>query len=273
MEVEKIVPIVPEGGNTKTPSSTKKQISPSKNWCFTFNNYDDSSIVPIVPLFSEKCKKWYFAKEVGESGTPHLQGTVEFKTKLRPRSLGLDNRIHWEKRKGTWDEAYTYCMKEDGEKFFGGFRPKRPLKPLPCENLLYPWQEKLLDIIKKEPDDRTIYWIWDESGNVGKTTFMKYLMRFHGAIPLEGKKNDILHVATEHESDLYIYDIERSLESYVSYGSIEKIKNGCWMSGKYEGGIVDRNNPHLIVFANFSPDTEKLSLDRWFIKKIIDLDM
>lgn len=266
MDLCQSVPSVPEGGNNKTPSH------PAKHWCFTYNNYTEENICAIVPIFQSIAKKYYFAKEVGESGTPHLQGTVEFSKKIRPLSK-FPKGIHWEKRRGSWDEAYKYCMKGEGEKFFGGFKPLRPLRPLACETNLFPWQEDLLSIIKKEPDNRTIFWIWDEAGNVGKTTFMKFLMRFHGAIPLEGKKNDILHIAAEHESDLYIYDIERSLESYVSYGSIEKIKNGCFMSGKYEGGIVDRNCPHVIIFANFRPETKNLSSDRWFIRKIQDNEL
>lgn len=264
-----VVPVVPEGGSTITPSG---RINPGKNWCFTLNNYTEDDIGAMVPRFHKICKKFYFAKEVGESGTPHLQGTCEFTKKVRPISIGLNRAIHWERRKGTWDEAYTYCMKEGGDKFFGGFRPKRPLKRLACEDNLHPWQAKLLDIVKQEPDDRTIHWFWETEGRVGKTTFKKYLMRFWGAIPLAGKKNDILYVASQHESDLYIYDIERSLLGYVSYGAIETIKDNAYMSGKYEGTFVDRNCPHIIVFANFEPDIEKLSLDRWFIRKIENLD-
>lgn len=260
------VPSVPEGGNNKTPSH------PAKNWCFTMNNYSENDICEIVPLCQTLAKKYIFAKEIGESGTPHLQGVIEFKKKIRPLKV-FPKGIHWEKRRGTWEDASKYCMKENGEKFYGGFKPLRPLRPLACETNMYPWQEELLSILNSEPDDRTIIWIWDEIGNIGKTTFMKYLMRFHNAIPLEGKKNDILHVATEHESDIYVYDIERSLESYVSYGAIEKIKNGCWMSGKYEGGIVDRNCPHLVIFANFKPEEQKLSYDRWFIRKVVDFEL
>lgn len=271
MEIVPIVPVVPEGGNTITPS--KKQISPAKNWVFTLNNWTEDDISSIVPKFQKISKKYYFAKETGESGTAHLQGTVEFKTKIRPKSLGLNLGIHWEKRKGSWEESYVYCQKELGEKFYYGFKPLRPLKRLACEDGLYPWQNELMGIINEEPNDRTIMWLWDDQGNVGKTTFMKYLMRFHGAIPLEGKKNDILHIAAENNSDLYIYDIERSLEGYVSYGSIEKIKNGTFMSGKYEGGVIDRNPPHVIIFANFEPEVEKLSMDRWFIKKIENFEL
>lgn len=223
----------------------------------------------MVPTFRKISKRWYFAKEVGEGGTPHLQGCVSFKKKLRPKS-SFPPRTHWEKMRGSWEEAVAYCQKEDGEKYYGGFRPLRPLKPLPCETSLFPWQQSIMDIIAKEPDDRTIHWIWEKEGGVGKTTFVKWLMRFHGCIPLEGTKNNILHVAAENNSDLYVYDIERTLKSFVSYASIEKIKNGCFMSGKYEGSIVDRNCPHLFVFANFAPDTVKLSKDRWKIFTIKD---
>jgi len=45
------------------------------------------------------------------------------------------------------------------------------------------------------------------------------------------------------------------------------------MSGKYEGSIVDRNPPHLVIFANFPPDQSKLSRDRWFVYKIENLDL
>lgn len=268
-------PIVPAGGNTILPAgTTTRQISPAKAWVFTLNNYTEEEILSsIVPQFQEKATRWYFAKEVGESGTPHLQGTVEFKKKLRPLSLGLNRGIHWEKRGGTWEDSVKYCQKEDGEKYFGGFRPKRPLDRLPCEDNMFPWQQKVVDMITEKPDARTVVWIWEPVGGVGKTTFMKFLMRFHGAIPLEGKKSDILNVAAQFDSDLYLYDIERSLEQFVSYSSIEKIKNGMYMNGKYEGGIVDRNPPHVLIFANFAPDYEKLSLDRWNVFTIENNDL
>ncbi|AXH75926.1 MAG: putative viral replication protein [Cressdnaviricota sp.] len=257
------VPVVPAGGNTRTPT-----VHPSKHWVFTFNNYSEENIVQMCHVFRLRSTKYYFAREVGESGTPHLQGVVSFKKKLRPLSIHLPRQIHWEKMRGTWDEAVDYCRKEGNESWVHGFTPKRPLQKLACEDNMYPWQDTLLLSLKMEPDQRSIVWIWEEIGNTGKSTFLKYLMRFHGCIPLEGKKADILHCAAEHESDLYVYDMERSLETYVSYASIEKIKNGTFMSGKYEGAVVDRNPPHVVLFANFPPETKKLSLDRWKIYKI-----
>lgn len=267
---EDLVPVVPEGGNTNPPSG---RISPAKHWVFTFNNYEETDLVPLCQRFQEIAEKYFFAKEVGESGTPHLQGVISFKKKVRPRSIGVPLTIHWEKRRGSWEDAVKYCQKEDGDKFHFGFRPKRPLKTLACEGNFHPWQEKVLETVRSEPDDRTILWVWEDVGRVGKTTFLKYLMRHEDAIPLEGKKNDVLYVAAENESEIYILDLERSMESYVSYASIEKVKNGCFMVGKYEGKIVDRNCPHVVVFANFPPEREKLSLDRWKVFRIVDLDL
>ena len=104
----------------------------------------------------------------------------------------------------------------------------------------------------------------------GKTTFCKYLCAKYNGIVIEGKKNDILYVAAEYESDLYIMDIERTAEDYVSYASIEKIKNGLYMSGKFEGRMIIRNCPHVIIFANFEPDIEALSKDRWHIVNLME---
>ena len=95
------------GGNTKSPPA------PSKKWTFTLNNYTDEE----VDVFCSNCSKvgqYFFGKEVGESGTPHLQGFVEFFAKKRPlavfKGLGLD-RIHWEKMRGTIDQSIVYYSK------------------------------------------------------------------------------------------------------------------------------------------------------------------
>lgn len=42
----------------------------------------------------------------------------------------------------------------------------------------------------------------------------------------------------------------------------------CFYSGKYEGGMVVGNNPHLLVFANIEPDTKKMSDDRFIVQNI-----
>lgn len=259
MENNNLAPMAPvksEKGNTKLSRSNS-----AIRWCFTWNNYDVDKLSSFKESLTEKCKGWIFGYEVGSNNTPHLQGYIEFKKKSRPIECFKIKEIHWEKCKGSREDNIKYCSKDGKFEYF-------LFKPLKIISQLYEWQYDVLEIIKKEPDDRSIYWFWERKGNVGKTCFTKYLMYHYNAIILEGKKNDILYVASLNESYLYIYDIERTLEGRVSYGAIEKIKNGCYMSGKYESSTVLRNNPHIIVFANFPPDLNAVSLDRWIIKKI-----
>lgn len=258
--------MAPTGSEGEGNTKPLPRITASKNWCFTLNNYTDEMLALLAPIL--ELNKYIYGFEVGEQGTPHLQGYVEFTDKKRPSEYIKIKQIHWTKSKGTRDENITYCSKDGNYKT--NFIVKRPLKKLICEDesKQYKWQKDILKIISEEPDDRTIHWFWESDGCAGKTTFAKFLTRKYEAVPLEGKKNDILYCAAEFESNIYIYDIERSLEDYVSYGAIEKIKNGYYMCAKYESKPIDRNPPHVIIFANFKPDMSNLSEDRWHIVEI-----
>lgn len=245
------------------PKPTKsKQPSPAKNWCFTFNNYTDEDI-KILSSSNSSISSYIFGEEVAPTtGTKHLQGYIQFKTKVRPMGM-FNDKIHWEKARGSREANINYCGKD------GVVYTNMPdAKPLKVIKELYPWQQDILKIALSEPDDRSVYWIWEEVGNVGKTAFAKYLAHFHGAIPLEGKKNDILYCAAEFPSNIYIYDIARTNEQYISYDAIEKIKNGFYMCAKYESKPIIRNPPHVFIFANFRPNIDALSKDRWRIHEI-----
>ena len=82
------VPTVPEGGNTISPSSTRNNrtciVNPAKKWCFTLCNYTPEDVEYLKSSNVPLCQKIMFQSEIGEEGTPHLQGWVEFKTKKRP---------------------------------------------------------------------------------------------------------------------------------------------------------------------------------------------
>ena len=131
----------------------------------------------------------------------------------------------------------------------------------------YEWQAEMLAVIEGEPDSRAIYWIYDAEGNAGKTELAKYLLTNKSAVVLSGKTADILH--NYDNQDIAIFDFPRQAEDFVNYAAIEKVKDGCYHSGKYEGKVVCRDfDIHVICFANFLPDESKLSADRWNIRTV-----
>jgi len=58
----------------------------------------------------------------------------------------------------------------------------------------------------------------------------------------------------------------------MNYGAIEQVKNGLVFSGKYESSMLIFNPPHVVIFANDTPDESMYSNDRWHIHKITDFD-
>ena len=253
------------GGNTKTPA--KKQISPAIRWCFTLNNWTKEEFSSIVSILDEKGRLFIIGDEKGESGTPHLQGYVEFKTKCRPLNLFECNRIHWEKALKSKATNIEYCSKE-GKVLVSSGLPK----PIKVIEELYSWQKKIEDIILSEPDDRTVYWFWESEGNVGKSAFIKYCCVKHKvAFCCGGKYSDIMNLVFNIDMDkcnTIMFDIPRCNNGHISYSSIESIKNGLVCNTKYETGFKVFNSPHCIVFANEPPDVNMLSHDRWVVRDL-----
>ncbi len=253
-----------EGGNTKTPSIP--QISPAIRWCFTLNNYSKEEHSSIVSVFDTKARLFVIGDEIGKCGTPHLQGYVEFKTKCRPFNLFAFNRIHWEKAIKSKEENISYCSKQ---KVLDSKGLPKPIKII--ENL-YSWQKSIEDIILTEPDDRKVYWFWENKGNVGKSAFIKYCCVKHKvAFCCGGKYSDIMNLIFNTDMDkcnCVMFDIPRCNNGHISYSSIESIKNGLICNTKYETGYKVFNSPHIIVFANEPPDDGMLSEDRWVISEL-----
>lgn len=53
------------------------------NWCFTINNYSDNHETILKDMVPAVARYIVFGREVGETGTPHLQGYVQFINKKR----------------------------------------------------------------------------------------------------------------------------------------------------------------------------------------------
>lgn len=82
----------------------------SKGWCLTLNNYSDEQ---YGELLSTECQYVIIGKEIGDSGTPHLQGFMQFNSRKSLKQMkALNAQAHWEMSKGNIDQNYDYCSKE-----------------------------------------------------------------------------------------------------------------------------------------------------------------
>lgn len=85
----------------------------AKHWCWTLNNPTEEDEQHIQEIANEQTYLVY-GREIGESGTRHLQGFVSFPTR---RSLSylkrtISSRVHGEIARGTPRQAAEYCKKD-----------------------------------------------------------------------------------------------------------------------------------------------------------------
>jgi len=273
----------------------------SRKYVFTLNKYTNTEIHNIRIYLEKNSSKWIFGKEVGENGTPHLQGYMEFKSPKKWRILSENgfSRCWSTSARGTLKQNFDYTTK-DGDYFYGGFKiedldcpDKKNLKEwmkyqedkmklnILSEYENIEWkdiQQQIIDIVEEPENDRKINWIVDDNGNYGKSFLSRYLICKYGGVVVNGKTNDILNSLLNYqiendykEPQFVIVDIPRSSSKYTDniYGIIEKIKDGMIYSGKYEGGLIlYKKRPHVIVLSNEHPKMDMMSYDRWNIIKV-----
>lgn len=82
----------------------------SRGFCYTLNNYSQEEIAEVKQI---RCLYHVRGYEVGQSGTPHIQGYIYFEN---PRSFNavkkLMKRWHIEPTKGSPSDNIKYCKKD-----------------------------------------------------------------------------------------------------------------------------------------------------------------
>jgi len=93
----------------------------SRKWVFTLNHPTEDEILSLKNW--QLCQYITWGEEVGESGTPHLQGFIYFPNCVRFMTIKkVFPRMHLEICRGTIEQAITYCHK-DGKIFECGIKP------------------------------------------------------------------------------------------------------------------------------------------------------
>jgi len=291
------------------------QPSRAKNWAFTLNNY---TAADVSRLRTPSAEVVYLiaGKEVGDSGTPHLQGYVSFRSRKRltQAKAFVGNTAHLEVARNP-NAAAEYC-KKDGDFFEVGHPPegaghrsdldafKDDVKsgnhdlaqireihsdayakyPRFCleylqDNLpkktieahpLHQWQADMNVVLNGEPDDRTIRFIVDHTGNNGKTWFAHYYASLHDRVQVlqPGKKADMAYALDATVRTLFI-DAPRSKQGeFLQYDFLEQCKDGYVFSSKYESRVKTLSKCHVVVLMNEEPDMTKLSADRYEIIRL-----
>lgn len=147
---------------------------------------------------------------------------------------------------------------------------------------LWYWQQKVADLFKTNESakfGRTVHWIWEATGNVGKSVLASYFVDCCGAIEVAGTCRDSLYAicayveANGRGPPMILFDLARSHED-IDYETIEKGKDGKFFNSKYEGKLVRYARPHVLCFSNQPPDLTMLSADRYHVIQLgVDLAM
>ncbi len=241
----------------------------SKKYFFTYHIQNDESFEQAFTKLENLgsiCDKYIWGEEYGKSKkTPHIQGAFILQSKMRASTISdnfFSQGVTLCKLKN-WDAAFRYCQKE-GNRIRTNCKICKPVNTIKKEDF-FNWQTDLLDYIEKDPHPREILWYSGKQG-IGKSSFMKYLVVHKGALILSGSpsnmKNGIIEYMKNNNGatpEIIVSNIGYDKDlARVHYSGYEDIKDMLFYSGKYEGGMVCGNHPHLIIFANGKPETENV---------------
>jgi len=261
------------GNNVSSSVVPDVTINALYKYDFVINNYTETEVCQVISTLRKIAKKGGFGKEVGESGTPHLQGFVSLKRKLRITALTKLEGFERASVRATRNEKalIEYCTKDNC--FFKIGFPK----PLKVITELRPFQATIEKMCSEEPDDRTINVLIDTETKIGKTQFTKYMVHKHQAIAFTGgEASDIAcQLAQEVENGRDLNDLTIMIFNYgenqrVNKKPLENVKDGLMTSPKYKTSTMCFNSPHIWVFCNEPPESviESKRKDVWKIWKI-----
>lgn len=243
---------------------TKRQ----RGWVFTLNNYTEEEYNQLIN--TPRTKYICIGKEKGESGTPHLQGYIEWVNPQRLSGLKkINKRAHWEPRRGTPQEAAMYCQKEGDFDELGELpmeNGKRRGLQMACDEVLkgtpieevatmYPSEFvrysgglKSLNTIKVKPRDPKepphVVWLWGLAG-VGKT---REAYEAHEKVYI--KDGTQWWDGYDGQTAIIIDDFE---VVEWNYRDLLRLLDRYPYRGQFKGGYVNINSPYIYITCEHHP--------------------
>lgn len=240
-------------------------MSQSRRWCFTLNNYTDNDISEIS---SWETTYTVFGREVGESGTPHLQGFIVFP---KPKRLSLLKKLHsglhWEVARGTSQQASDYC-KKDGDYIESGIFPASQGRRNDLEAAIITLKSDGLSAVAREHPTVFVkfsrglrdinlflhesynhsnvrgYWIWGPPGT-GKSHFARSL-----SDSIFIKDQNKWWDGYDGELNVILDDLDTNVLGH--HLKIWADRYAC--KGETKGGTIHLRHQRFIVTSNYSID-------------------
>lgn len=252
----------------------------------TEKEFEDRYATKFVAALKHHCTRYICQLERGEKlGKLHMQGFAFVEDKKRPKAfaklLGSDTLPGVSVSRCSTagkDALARYCMKVD-TRVAGPWADRATFLGHDLITKLCPWQQSIVDLLATKPHARKLYWFYDKIGGAGKSSFAKYMM-FHHQVPCLtfGDSKDLLYVVKQFQNKpAYMFDLSKTKGGTSSmsdiYAALESVKNGYFVSCKYESSIVLMQTPHVIVFSNHLPVMSALSVDRWNIVHMNELGL
>lgn len=242
-------------------------MSRHRSWCFTINNWTPSDLLSVQSLMKDSCYA-IVGKEVGESGTPHLQGYVRLSNaKTMYAVKKYLPRAHLELAKGNDDDNRKYCSKdgdyeERGECGVGqGVRMDLreaaqviQSRTVGLTEFMFSYPEiymkygrAIRDMFSATYLPRTtppeVHWRWGLAG-VGKT---RYCVEKHS--DHYPKDNSPWWDGYVQQEAIIIDDFDNT----IPYRTLLRILDRYAYQGQVKGGYVHINSPYIYITCEHPP--------------------
>lgn len=219
--------------NTQTPpiKAPKQPQITARAWCWTLNNYTDEEVAEIKQHALDHVRYLIFGYEVGESGTPHLQGYLECSCPKRMSAIkkipGM-SRAHLGIRHDTREHARRYCMK--------GEQPKDEYEALHETGPNYGLNAKIIELGK-----------WTDGGQGSRTDWHQ----LHAFL----KENpDFSKAREEYPEECIKYT--NGIRTVIN--DIKREQNIAAMDAEFEGVPLYRWQAQIIRDIQYNPDKRKI---------------